>query len=184
MTEYKPNERQEKCRYAFCYRGKDHNQTQCKENPFKSSPNDKWVTNEDCEKCKKYKCKYIEYPITVSQIDVKPINYKSLFNDIGTLVAVRPCNEKYQGKTFIGFLIGDIPVQPLISYDEKKQKLDISMFSNPCIFIPELKKLVFGYESWWTAIETEEDFKEITEKDIQNTWYVKLAKEMLKGERL
>ena len=103
-----------------------------------------------------------------------------MFHNTGTLVAVSPCDEKFQGKSYIGILIGDIPIQPLVTYDEKEQKLNISAFKNPCIFVPELKKLVFGYESWWTAIETEDDFKEITQEDIENTWYVKLAKEMLK----
>lgn len=184
MEEYKPSERQKKCRHALCYRGKNHKQTRCKENIFKDSENDRWVTNEDCEKCEKYKSKYIEYPITVNQIDIDHTDYKPLFHDTGTLVAVNPCDEKFQGKTYIGILIGDIPIQPLISYDEEEQKLNISEFKNPCIFVPELKKLVFGYESWWTAIETEADLKEITQKDIENTWYVKLAKEMLSNIRI
>lgn len=138
----------------FLLFGKEFDETKYKESG-------EWVkvSYEDCENCQNFKSKYIEFPIVVTLIESKPFNYKPLVDEIGTLVAVRPCNEKYQGKTYIGFLIGDIPVQPIISYDENNQELDINMFGNPCIFVPELKELIFGYQSWWTVIESEEDFK-------------------------
>lgn len=94
MEDYKPSERQKKCRHALCYEGKNHKQTRCKENIFKDSENDRWVTNEDCAKCEKYKSKYIEYPITVNQIDIDQTDYKPLFHNTGTLVAVSPCDKK------------------------------------------------------------------------------------------
>jgi len=37
-------------------------------------------------------------------------------------------------------------------------------------------------ESWWDEIRSEEDFKRITDEDIQNVWYVKLMNQMAEKE--
>ncbi len=53
---------------------------------------------------------------------------------------------------------------------------------NPAIFVFDLKKVIYGYESWWGEIKSEEDFRKITDLDINNLWYVKALKELLKKE--
>ena len=45
---------------------------------------------------------------------------------------------------------------------------------NPAIFVPELGKIIFGMESWWGRIKSEEELKDITDGDIENVWHVKM----------
>jgi hypothetical protein len=55
---------------------------------------------------------------------------------------------------------------------------------NPAIFVPELNKVIFGYESWWSEITTEEELNNvITDHTIENVWYVKLLKSMLNANK-
>ena len=75
-------------------------------------------------------------------------------------------------------LLGDLPIGAFISFHHDDQKLHISPLCNPAIFVPELKKIIYGCESWWGEIESPEDFKEITSEDINNLWYVQLLKVM------
>ena len=42
--------------------------------------------------------------------------------------------------------------------------------------MPELKKIIYGCESWWHEITSVEELKDITDSDIDNTWYVQLLK--------
>lgn len=56
----------------------------------------------ECESCQKFKSKYIEYPITVHEIENKP---------------------EYNEKTYIGIYIGDLPIQILTSYKESTGQL-------------------------------------------------------------
>lgn len=98
----------------------------------------------------------------------------------GSLVRVKPLNDKYGGKTFVGFLIGEIALGSSISINEEKIQLDWSSY-NPAIFIPEIGEVIYGAESWWNTIDSEEDLTKITDSEIENTWYVKLLKEKLKN---
>ena len=70
-------------------------------------------------------------------------------------------------------MIGSAPLYLGTDYDRKKQEISVSFHTNPAIFIPDLMKVVLGCESWWRIIEKPEDFDEITDKDINNVWYVK-----------
>ena len=56
--------------------------------------------------------------------------------------------------------------------------------TNPAIFVPELKKIIYGCESWWGTINNQDDLSDlnISDDDIQNTWYVKLLHEMYNTE--
>lgn len=128
--------------------------------------------------CEDFSSKWIEYPLPVKEIKCSEIEYnKSLFNECGILVKVRPCGKEYENKTYLGFLLGDLPLSVSPSYNPNTNLLTISTYNNPAIFIPELRKIVFGCESWWSRIENEKDLSEITDIDIENTWYVKLLKE-------
>lgn len=55
---------------------------------------------------------------------------------------------------------------------------------NPCILIPELNRIVFGAESWWSKIDESEisNISEISDSCISNQWYIKLLKEMINNE--
>lgn len=130
-----------------------------------------------CGKCKLFKSRYIEYPITVSKITTEKIEYnKDSYNgEIGMLVAVRPCGDK---KTYVGFFIGNMPVGISISHNRDTGVLKADTYNNPAIFVPELNKIIFGCNSWWYRIESKDQLREISDDDINNTWYVKLAKKL------
>lgn len=134
------------------------------------------VTKDDCEKCGKYKSRYIEYPLTIQGIENAEIDGHDA-KDCGCLCEVKPCSEEYHGKTYLGFYLGRFPISIYSSYDEKTGILNNRAMTNPAIFIPELKKIIYGAESWWRKIDKIEDFQGITDEDIENTWYVRLLKE-------
>lgn len=93
------------------------------------------------------------------------------------MVSIRPCGDEYEGKTYIGFLIGDVATS--CSWGVKDGNIQLSWAGhNPGIYVPALKKVIYGYESWWGVIKDEEDFKKITDQDIENTWYVKAFRDM------
>lgn len=100
-----------------------------------------------------------------------------MFGKVGSLVKIRPCGKEHQNKTYLGFLIGEVALGGSINVTEDKIQLNFSNH-NPAIFVPELKKLIYGNESWWSVIKSEEELKEITDYDIENVWYLKLLKTM------
>ena len=118
-----------------------------------------------------------EYPMEISGIKnflSKNINTKKT----GLLVRVRPCADEYKDKTFLGIYIGDIIVEAILGLYTKTNILSIINRTNPAIFVLELNKVIFGYESWWGEIKSEEQLKEITDNDINNVWYVKALKQL------
>ena len=130
-----------------------------------------------CEACDKYKSRYIEYPITVNSIDTQPIKYDgSWHSKIGQLVAVRPCGEEYGNKTYAGIYLGDLPLYIYHSLNEESGVLRAGIHNNPAMFVPELRKIIFGCASWWKTIDSVEDAKEISDQEITKTWYVQLLK--------
>lgn len=97
----------------------------------------------------------------------------------GTLVSVKPCDAKFENKTFIGILIGEVPLGiRFIKIDEDTTSVEGS-HHNPLIYIPEKRTTVLGAASWWRPIKSKDQIKEITTSDIQNTWYVKLLNEII-----
>lgn len=132
--------------------------------------------------CDDYKSRYIEYPIEVSKINCN--NDKGGLHDsqIGKFVKIAPCGDEYKGKTYLGIFLGDLPIGNHISYKEDTKELSVSFSTNPAIFVFEVNKIIFGCESWWGIIESEEDLKEITSEDIDNVWYVKALKTLSKEE--
>jgi len=98
--------------------------------------------------------------------------------DCGIPVRIRPCAEEYKGKTYFGILLGDAALS--VGFSIKDGIVTSSFnFHNPAIFVPELKKIIYGCESWWGPIENEEELKlVITDETIQNVWYVKALKTM------
>jgi len=114
----------------------------------------------------------IEYPIEVSAINWEDSDSLSFCRGDGpTLVAVRPADSE---KTYVGIYVGDLPLGVSASYHTESGVLSLHQgHQNPAIVVPALKKVVMGCESWWQPIESEDDFKKITDEDIENVWYVK-----------
>jgi len=131
--------------------------------------------------CEQYKCVYIQYPIEISKINY-PKSFKYETSKTGKLVKIKPCAEEYDGKTFLGLYIGDLPTGMYITHGEEKE-LSLSHHTNPAIFVFELNKIVYGMESWWGVIETPEELADISTEDINNTWYVQLLKRTLESTK-
>lgn len=128
----------------------------------------------DCEKCDHYKCRYIEYPLTIQELEITdPEAWGISFEP----VKVRLCEDN---KTYFGILLGELPWKTRASFSETDGKLKISTITNPCILLPEQKKIIFGCESWWSRIKPGEGISDISDTDIENTWYVKLLRDMEK----
>ena len=111
-----------------------------------------------CALCKKYKSRYfIDYPLTIKGIefvDIEPRN-------VGLKpVRVYPFDDK---KTYFGIYLGNFPHMPCVIFDEETGMLKFNVENKPCIYIPELNKVLFGTESWWSDIEDENDIQDITE---------------------
>ena len=136
------------------------------------------IEKEHC--CDDFDSQWIGYPFVVNKIETSKIDYTNcLFHKVGSLVKIRPCGEEYNNKTYLGFLLGDLPTKTAFSLNQKNNILKVWTPTNPAIFVPELKKIIFGYESWWGEIKNEEELKEITNDDIENVWYVKMLKELI-----
>lgn len=132
--------------------------------------------------CDKYNSMYIEYPIEVSKINTN--TDKGGFRDsrIGEFAKIRPCGKEHEGKTYLGLYLGEQPVGHHISHSQETKELSVSFSTNPAIFVFDLKKIVYGMESWWGIIKNEEDLKEITDCDIKNVWYMKALEQMGESE--
>ena len=99
----------------------------------------------------------------------------------GVIVAVRPVGDE---KTYLGVFLCDLALDMHAEYDERTGTLDVrdSPNGNPMILIPELKKIIFGRESWWGPIKDENHLRKITDDSINDLWYVKLLKQMAEGK--
>lgn len=135
---------------------------------------------EDALTCKEYSCAYIEFPLTLENVFINNINYnKGLGHNVGCLVAIKPCSES---KTYLGIYLGDLPQYISLGVD-KDNLMRVSSRTNPAIYVFDLQKIIFGSQSWWHELKSVDDLKDITDKDIDNTWYVKLLKGMMGREK-
>lgn len=136
---------------------------------FCAKDNEKrYITEQECLKCNCYSNKYIEYPITINKIETRETNPPD--SNCGKLVKIAPCAEEYQDKTFLGLYLGKFPIAPIISHDNNSGTLYITPMENPAIYVPELQKVIFGAESWWSFINPEDGLKEFPEnKDFINS---------------
>lgn len=100
---------------------------------------------------------------------------KPLGHDVGAPVRVRPCGKEYEDRTYLGFLIGDVALSPSVKIEESSIVAGFG-YHNPAIFVPSLQRIIYGCESWWQEIKSEDDLSDITDDDINNTWYMKIMK--------
>jgi len=120
----------------------------------------------------------IKYPIEVKGIILPKDPVKSYFGEpVGSWVSVKPCGEKYGDKTYLGILLGELPISCMAMYD-KEQNIEFLYHRNPAMYVPDLKEIIYGCGSWWDMIEKPEDLKNISDQDINNIWYVKALKEL------
>lgn len=98
--------------------------------------------------------------------------------DAGRPVRIRLATE--DNKTYFGIYIGDIAMSSSVSIKEDSIVCGWS-FYNPAILVPELKKVVYGCESWWGFLKEGEEVEQITDTDISSLWYVKAFNEANKA---
>ena len=127
-----------------------------------------------------WKTEKVDYPITINGI-VAHDHWLSLY-DPGQLVSVRPCGDEYEGKTYLGILLGELPTSMLFSFDDDNV-LSVQSKTDPAMYVFALKKIIFGYESWWGRIESPEQLRKITNEDIQGQWYVQLINALAKEKK-
>lgn len=128
--------------------------------------------------CEGFVSRYIEFPIQVDgiQLDGEPITLRA--GSVGRLVKVRPCGDDGGGKTFLGFFLGELAISPSVSFDLKTKVMRVSTVGNPAIFVPDLVRIVWGAESFWSLIDTEEDLRDITDETINEQWYMKALRRL------
>lgn len=120
--------------------------------------------------CDSFQLKYLHFPISYESIDhdeffkqFHPENHPNM-----QLVAIRPCDKECNNKTYIGILISEyFPIGMGVSFNNKNRLLDLSIFGNPGIYVPELNRIVFGSGSFWHRIGSKEDLKNISDDDIK-----------------
>ena len=166
-----------RCRYCFLSMRENGKEFHCVVDGWEDE-NVKNVSCKDCENCSKFSSRYIEYPITVNGIESEEIKPHTLGYECGTLCEIRPCGEEYENKSYLGIYLGELPISISTSYDTNTGVLKNRAVNNPAIFVPELKKIIYGCESWWREIESTKDVKGISDEDIENTWYVGLLKKL------
>jgi len=125
----------------------------------------------------------IKLPITVNEITFESsdtLREKCLFRGkCGDMVAVKPCDEEYQGKTFLGVMLGEIALSQMCRFNDESGELTISKaHQNPAMFVPEINAVIYGCGSWWSLIENVEQLRNITDEDIENVWYVKALRQL------
>lgn len=148
---------------------------QCYQESLQAPEAEKVVPDWAAEICAK-PLRHIEYPVQVhgiSRLNGPKPHYARNYS-VMTPVAVRPCDESLKGKTFFGVYLGEFPREVIVSLNTKNGVLTVCQgMHNPAMWVPELDRVVWGCESWWGAVESEKDLPQITDDDIQNTWYVK-----------
>jgi hypothetical protein len=79
------------------------------------------------------------------------------------LVRIRPCAEEFSGKTFLGLYLGDLARTMGVSFNPETGVLEVFLsHHNPAIWVPSLERIIYGFESWWGPIESEEQLRAIT----------------------
>lgn len=125
--------------------------------------------------CQQFSSRYIEFPICVTSIDNRSDQHYTLY-PCGKPVRIRVCEDK---KTYFGILLGELPIQVSCSHNKNTGHITIQMITNPAIYVPELSKIIYGYESWWERIDSIEEAKKmISDSEINNVWYMRLLRDM------
>jgi len=131
----------------------------------------------DGKKMNEYKHEF-KKPRIVNGIEIEDIRLPPLSVEIGGSVAIRPSSDEYEDKTYLGIFLGGIARIESTAFNTVEKTIIIYNREHPAFFVPKLKKIIFGFESWWKPITNIDTLKEITDEDIQNTWYVKALKEI------
>jgi hypothetical protein len=107
--------------------------------------------------------------------DSKPIDLRKC----GTPVKIRSCREEHGTKTYFGILLGELALGIGHSIDSVGTVTATHQHYNPAIFVPELNTIVYGMESWWGEIKSQEEMEKVIDDiTIENVWYVQMLKKL------
>lgn len=134
---------------------------------------DVFSMQEDEGECPDFKSRYLEFPLTVQGIELR--GCLPPMREVGKLVRVRLCDDD---KTYLGVYLGELARAPMAYTRSDSQNLIVSLYQNPALFVPALSRIVWGDESWWSIIDSEDDLRNISNDDIASQWYVRLAKDL------
>jgi hypothetical protein len=128
-------------------------------------------------------CGTLKYPVSVSGIHFEGTLVEDWRKKANQLVRIRPCGEEFGGKTYLGLYLGDVARTVGCTYDRESGVLGVYVgVHNPAIWVPSLKRVIFGCESWWGVIESEAQLREISNEAIDGIWYVQAMKSLLEGK--
>jgi hypothetical protein len=116
----------------------------------------------------------IQFPVEISGLESR-MGLPRTTERTGEWVSIRPVRDT---KTYLGIYLGDFTLECFHSYNLKTKILTAIPHRNPAIWVPDLKRVIWGCESWWGVIDTPEKLREISDADIQDIWYVKALKEL------
>lgn len=120
----------------------------------------------------------ITCPIQVDEILFSERSFLEPGRKLGRWVSVRVAGEK---ETRLGVMIGEIAMGALARFKRLPGANVIEIgpgLHNPAMWVPGLGRVVFGCESWWGAIKSPEDLRQITDTDIESVWYVQALKSL------
>lgn len=96
--------------------------------------------------------------------------------EVGGMVKIRPCAAEYEDKTYLGLYIGSFAIGAALARNTVSGERKIVCQANPAFFVPALKKVIFGAESFWGKIKDEAELKSITDAEIDSLWYIQALK--------
>ena len=134
---------------------------------------DVFSMQKDEGECPDFKSRYLEFPLAVQGIELR--GCLPSMREVGKLVRVRLCDDD---KTYLGVYLGELARAPMAYTRSDSQNLIVSLYQNPALYVPTLSRIVWGDESWWSIIESEDDLRDISNDDIASQWYVRLAKDL------
>lgn len=115
----------------------------------------------------------IEFPIEVAAVET--VAGSASADPVGQWCSIRPVGDP---KSYLGIYLGDLTIEIDHYYHVKDKTLTISAHTNPAIFVLDLKRIVWGCESWWGFISTPDELRQISNADVENVWYVRALKEL------
>lgn len=131
------------------------------------------ITESNCEACMNYRSKYIEYPIEVASIELAE-GFDLYKKSIGRPVRIKPCFEETEEKEYLGIFLGELFSCNAVSYKKQEKHLTITSVLNPAIYVPELKQIVYGYESWWSFVENKDEVNTISKDEELSRFFMDL----------
>lgn len=131
----------------------------------------------------------IQYPIEIRAIQWAegdhPPFWKKATYATGRWVKIRPCAKEHGNKTYLGVLLGDMALGIGAAFDPEARVLHLRhSHHNPAIYVPDLREVIFGRESWWGVIKSPEDLDSISDADIENVWYVRVLRDLETREKV